>query len=326
MRRPAFTLIELLVVIAIIAVLIALLVPAVQKVREAAARAQCESQLKQVGLAMHNYYEVHKKFPPGQSTGNEDSVYPPRYRFHRGCWLQPLLPYIEQANLYKTIDAYDQSFNGAFHYMEQAPLIETIIPILMCPSDNANPKNTTAYVARPAGATPPERGQGFHGNYVVCSGNGYFNPSSSKDGTKLNGIFYALSSTKMKDIVDGTSNTLFSSEIKLIPDTTQNDLRGRYYNHFLGEATFSTKERPNTTVPDNSNLCIDDPRAPCQAVAYPYSSMPADSVVHSARSWHSGGVNVGLADGSVRFIANSVDLTTYRALGSRDGEDQVGDF
>jgi prepilin-type N-terminal cleavage/methylation domain-containing protein/prepilin-type processing-associated H-X9-DG protein len=326
-QRFGFTLIELLVVIAIIGILIGLLLPAVQKVRESANRAKCSNNLKQIGLGLHNYHSAYELFPPGQSTGNEDSVPPPNYRFHRGCWFQPILPFVEQDALYRQIDSWDRSFNGGFHYITDSPGHGTVVPSFMCPADPANPKVLTHFHDSSTG-NPVADSQGFHGNYVLCSGNDYFNPASSRDGTKLDGIFYAMSKTRIADVTDGTSNTLMSSESIIVPDNSStDDLRGRYYNHFLGEATFSTKDPPNTTLPDGSNLCITNyPMAPCQVVPYPFSSMPSSTAIHYARSYHPGGVNVGLADGSVQFMANSVDPVAFRALGTRAGGEVVANY
>jgi prepilin-type processing-associated H-X9-DG protein len=188
----------------------------------------------------------------------------------------------------------------------------------MCPSDPANPKLITKFRERSTGNAVADS-QGFHGNYVLCSGNDYFNPASSRDGTQLNGIFYVLSHTRIADIPDGTSTTLLSSESILVPDNSStDDMRGRYFNHFLGEACFSTRDAPNTSLPDGSNLCITNyPQAPCQVVPYPFGSMPSSTAIHYARSYHTGGVNAGMADGSVLFLANTIDPVTYRALGTR---------
>src|SRR5947208_2357155 len=146
--RPGFTLIELLVVIAIIAILVGLLVPAVQKVREAAARTQCQNNLKQVGLALHNYHDVYKSLPPGQTNEIVNYDYPPYGE--RRCWMQKILPYLEQGPLYQQIEAWmnqPSSPPGQAPYNAHVwwtPGRWTIVPTLMCPSDPANPKNVTA--------------------------------------------------------------------------------------------------------------------------------------------------------------------------------------
>jgi prepilin-type processing-associated H-X9-DG protein len=127
------------------------------------------------------------------------------------------------------------------------------------------------------------------------------------------------SQTTIGQITDGTSNTLFSSEINLVPDNltgagccSGNDLRGRYYNSYFGDTLFSTLNPPNTSLPDVTDLCLNLPRfAPC--------TQSNSTSEHYARSYHAGGVNVGFADGSVRFIASAINPQTFRFMGSRAG-------
>jgi prepilin-type N-terminal cleavage/methylation domain-containing protein/prepilin-type processing-associated H-X9-DG protein len=330
-RRPprlGFTLIELLVVIAIIAVLIGLLLPAVQKVREAANRAKCTSSLKQVGLALHAYHDTFNAFPPGQYNGiaiQNNGAF-----MNRGGWWQMILPYVEQPNLYKLIYAYttDPLFATKYLYITYAvnndpanpsnPGRNTIVPLFLCPSDPNSPKDSTF-----AGNE-----QGFHGNYVVCAGSTAFNPASSPQGTYLNGLFYVYSKTTISSVTDGTSNTLMGSEIMVVPDTTTNpattngnDMRGRYYNMWQGNTWFSTLYPPNTSAPDRATYCNVAnplPQAPC--------TKTASAVVESARSYHSGGVNVLFADGSVRFLSNAVDPTIYLNLGTIAGGEVAGTY
>jgi prepilin-type N-terminal cleavage/methylation domain-containing protein/prepilin-type processing-associated H-X9-DG protein len=323
--RRAFTLIELLVVIAIIGVLIALLLPAVQKVREAANRIKCQNNLKQLGLALHNYHDTIGTFPAGQWCPNLQNN-GPVYHYNRGCWFQNLLPFVEQTALFQQVDAYDQAHLNMLHYICDAPGHQTHVLTFQCPADPNAGKDITQW--NPAGTGPsdgtPQNSQGFHGNYVLCSGSTVFNPPSSPDGRDLNGIFFVQSKTRISDITDGTSNTFLSSEINLVPDVLTggpccegNDLRGRYYNSYFGDTMFTTLQPPNTSLPDITDLCIDLPRyAPC--------TESVSSAQHYARSYHSGGVNAGLADGSVRFIANAINPQTYLALGSRNGGEVIG--
>src|SRR5262249_999190 len=149
---------------------------------------------------------------------------------------------------------------------------------------------------------------------VLCGGSNYFNPQGDPNGTALNGMFYPFSQTRITDVTDGRSNTLMVGEIIVVPDTTVHDLRGRYYNTWQGNVLFSTMFPPNTTVGDRSNYCISTAMAPCQALT-------ATNVVQSARSYHSGGANFALADGSVRFINNNVNVMNYQALGTRAGNE-----
>jgi len=318
-KRRGFTLIELLVVIAIIAILIGLLLPAVQKVREAAARAQCQNNFKQFGLAMHNYHDANKRFPQGQHNYIATDLNPQtESSWNRACWWHDILPYIEQDNLYKLIHAYMNStpkppyitfaVNNAGGARSE-PGRNSVVSVSTCPSDPNGPKNKTV------GGNE----QGFHGNYVACGGSNFFNPAGDTLGANLNGMFYPQSQTKMTSVSDGTSNTLMIGEIIVSPDTGAHDLRGRYYNSWQGNVLFSTLYPPNTTVGDRSSYCNNRLEAPCQGLS-------ASNVIQSARSGHSGGVNVGMADGSVRFISNNVNLATYNALGTRALQEVLGDF
>jgi type II secretory pathway pseudopilin PulG len=316
------------VVIAIIAVLIALLLPAVQKTREAANRMRCQSHLKQLGMALHNYHSTHGTFPSGQWSPNLQEN-KPTYHFNRGCWFQDLLPFVEQSGLFQQVDGYDRAHLNGLHYICDAPGHQTHVPTFQCPSDPSAGKDLTQW--NPAGTGPsdgtPQNSQGFHGNYVLCSGSTIFNPPTSLDGRKLNGIFFVQSKVRIADIADGTSNTLLSSEINLVPDRLTggaccegNDLRGRYYNSYFGDTMFTTLQPPNTSLPDVTDLCIHLPiQAPC--------TESVSTAQHYARSHHPTGVNAGLADGSVRFIANFINPQAYLALGSRaGGEVTAGDY
>jgi prepilin-type N-terminal cleavage/methylation domain-containing protein/prepilin-type processing-associated H-X9-DG protein len=296
-RRGGFTLIELLVVIAIIAVLIALLLPAVQSAREAARRTQCVNNLKQIGLALHNYHQTVEAFPRGQHCPMGGNMVGNMY--DRGCWFQSVLPFIEQRDHGDAIQAF---VDNQVSYTYNATFTTYVIQSLICPADPNSPKTKTATGV-----------QGFHGNYVTCAGSTEFfnNTSNPKiDGTDLNGLFYVASHTRLADVTDGTSNTLMASEIIVSPDTTTHDNRGRYGNAYQGHALFSTQYPPNTKVGDLSLYCNPIPMAPCQALG----RSPA---VQSARSYHAGGVNSLLADGSVRFLKNTINPVPYQGLGSR---------
>lgn len=183
------------------------------------------------------------------------------------------------------------------------------MPLSVCPSDPNAPKVETVTGNQ----------QGFHGNYIACAGSTAFNATGTDGGALLNGVFYTFSKTRLTDIADGTSNTLLGGETVVVRDTTAHDKRGRYYNAWQGNTLFSTLYPPNTAVGDRSSYCVSGTKAPCQGLS-------ATNVNYSARSWHSGGANFVLADGSVRFIPDNVNVEAYTALGTRAGGEPAGEF
>jgi prepilin-type processing-associated H-X9-DG protein len=304
-------LIELLVVIAIIAILIGLLLPAVQKVREAAARTRCQNNLKQIGLAAHNYHDTNRCLP----TGSSDQISGDVADGKRTNWLFFILPYMEQSALYNNYYAWVQA--GGTQPWWNEPNRMLVIPTYYCPSDPHSPKTKT-HEDRGPGSD-----QGFHSNYVGCAGSTSFNPGGSL-GNNLNGIFYYASATSLMDIKDGTSNTLLTSEILVVPDDSSSpaghDVRGRMWNPAnQGAILFTTLYPPNSvTVPDRLQYCQKGVvQAPCTATT--------TDIMLLARSLHTGGVNAGLADGSVRFVSNSINPTaTWQPLGTRAGGEVIG--
>ena len=311
-RPRGFTLIELLVVIAIIAILLALLLPAVQQAREAARRAQCKSRLKQIGLALCNYHDVHSVFLMGVAGDVNSLGNPGTAEGSPISWMPPLLPYLEQQPLYAVMSPHFSTDLAAHRY----PGIHTPLPVFCCPSDPNSPKD----------AKPPSGSWGdigFAGNYVLCFGSTTLTPAESPYGRDRDGLFFARSHIGFRDITDGSSNTLMGSETVVVPDTgttaTTQDMRGQYHFGRRGGMLFSTGEPPNTAVGDRESSCIDMPAAPC-------GPRGLTDMVTYARSQHRGGVFGMLADGSVRFISDTVDAGVYRGLGTRDGGEVSGQW
>ena len=344
-RRSAFTLIELLVVIAIIAILIGLLLPAVQKVREATARTQCDNNLKQIGLACHSYNDVYKSLPYGKGKDYRSSplvpgvpVYP-RWSVHA-----LLLPFIEQDNLYKSIDfnypPETPGMGGAVAFMpayqnpgrQNAAACRTVVKTFLCPSD-------------PAPQPPDWPGQN---NYLGNLGTTYMcdvseqQPSTLDPTARADGIFYYLSNVRLTDITDGTSNTAMFSE-KLRGQGFPNPRTDMYIMPVAGSMNQAfaqcTSTNPATATPLTSKqgyswvmgeMCCTTynhmalPNSTtCASTGFP-GNMSNMAMVVPPTSMHTNGVNVLLADGSVHFVVNGISLTTWRSLGSRNGGEVLG--
>jgi prepilin-type N-terminal cleavage/methylation domain-containing protein len=301
LAKIGFTLVELLVVIAIIGILVALLLPAVQAAREAARRSECSNNFKQLGLAMHNYHDTFKVFPYGYAEAGMTTR-------RRDCWMQRVLPFIEQQPM---LDQYETQ--NPTWIMDTIPEVKDAqLDAFLCPSDGSLPA---------VGGSGGRRanGDGFLGNYVMCTGNGLIRHTAD-----LNGMFYELSSTNFAEIIDGTSNTLMGSEaVRRGKAVTGWGEPGGYWGGARwGGYGFTTLEPPNSVVPDRIYQCKDQnwPQAPCTSIG------GADNVVLFARSYHPGGVNCVLADASVQFISDTIDLVTYRAISTRRGGEPVSGF
>ena len=308
-QKSGFTLIELLVVIAIIAILIALLLPAVQQAREAARRTQCKNNLKQLGLAFHNYHDTYLIFPYAMRTLG---------RGRRETFMQPLFPFIEATNLWNLYEDWkhipDDLGNPSERPVHQAPadVRKYGVSVLACPSDPEAPGDT----------------RGYHGSYVACVGDDAStdeNPALTDPVLQKRGMLWRDSSVRIRDAIDGLSNTILTGEIIVRPTTNRVGWGepGAYWTGGqFGAALFSAAEPPNTQLPDVIYKCNADnyPKAPCLGTTNtpPY--------VQYARSFHPGGVHVGMGDGAVRFITENIDLGTWRALGTRAGGEVLGEF
>ncbi len=315
--RAAFTLIELLVVIAIIAVLIGLLLPAVQKVREAAARSQCSNNLKQIGLAFHNYHDVNKKLPTGASDGR-----PSGQTFQTCCnwddqnaatknaagqiddrtgfsWLYQILPYVEQANLYSL--------------PSRATLYATPVKIYYCPS---------ARVPTVYNGLAKSDYAGNAGNVWAADGGGTVIHTTIPWYSS-----YSYPTVTLTTISDGTSNTLLVAEKWLHPNQQGKD--GGDNEPFVnaGWDEDHVRATANGTKTYGCEYCSGSTSSAAVAINYvPRPNLQAPNPPSGTTIWnelfggpHTGGINAVLADGSVHFVNFSVDPSVWAAVGSRSG-------
>ena len=336
-RRPGFTLVELLVVIAIIGMLVAMMLPAVQAAREAARRMQCTNNLRQIGLALHNYESTHGRLPLGWN-GHVDPHVGTNYRW---SYLANILPFIEQANVLAQLDTRITLYapgGGNPPRPEHVETIMTLIPVFLCPSDRFD------YVSGPSGII-----DSAPTNYVACVGSGVNaaggEAAAGESDERADGMFSSVRWRRLAECTDGLSNTVFCSESILGP----------------GGPDPSSAEAPDPqthmalVVPFMSvTIANCDQERPGGINRFPASRgrvwagqgyentiynhfFPPNSDRYdcyfwvnrgfkAARSRHPGGVNVLMGDGAVRFVGDSVDLDTWRALATRSGGEVLGQF
>jgi prepilin-type N-terminal cleavage/methylation domain-containing protein/prepilin-type processing-associated H-X9-DG protein len=339
-RRIAFTLIELLVVIAIIAVLIGLLLPAVQKVREAAARVQCQNNLKQLGLAMHNYEGAIGHLPPAFRN-----TVPPAWKglpayFFSWSALAELNPFLEQTNIYNTMDLTQPIYVPPTYNISPTNqfAVQQIVKLFLCPSDKAQPVSV-AYGEPVIGPT----------NYAVCVGTGTTN-GGPPFGSPLNsdGMFTAGTTFRITDVSDGSSNTAMMSESLLgdgpesasgpmptVPSAVQTVYAYTGFGTPISDATCASATQWNVSNRRGFMWASGEMRCGSYNHYYLPNAPIYDCVTNdlatitsfafrAARSRHTGGVNVLFGDGGVRYINQGISPTTWRALATRSGGDIPG--
>lgn len=317
--HKGFTLVELLVVIAIIGILVGLLLPAVQAAREAARRMQCSNNVKQLALANHNHHDARKAFPPILTTGSSGATYSTQHN-----WLTYTLPYIEQSNVWSlvsfptrrpddpfyTTSNVDNSALGNAIDMNNLPASRVWIPTFICPSD---PVGGTRQPEADGGRAPT--------NYVG-------NQGSSVSFTQGNGIFFRNSKIRFGDVTDGSSNTYLVSEC-LRGDFNLSTLRDNYVGvrNVSNAADISTCQALTPNFSDRGGAWIGGQSLNSTFVT---TRPPNDRFVDcwgpsfgstnfAARSFHTGGVNMGYCDGSVRFLSSAIDQMVYASFGTREG-------
>jgi prepilin-type N-terminal cleavage/methylation domain-containing protein/prepilin-type processing-associated H-X9-DG protein len=333
--RIGFTLIELLVVIAIIAVLIALLLPAVQQAREAARRSQCKNNLKQLGLALHNYHDAAQMFPMMRGSG--------AYSYYNAVGWIGMLPYLDQGALFNQIgDAHNTS---VYSWTTTFVPFQTKLPVFICPSDPTGDATS--------GSVAPVKTR----SYRMCVGDTI---NDNFGGTSNRGMFGYISNTRMSSITDGSSNTIAMSEhiIGTVGDTRNarawvaQGITGYDTNPSVCMATASGGRYSASQAvmrPDFTNMWTDGsvhcaafttvlpPNSPSCGFSGNYVSWE----LVSATSQHVGGVHVLMADGSVRFVSENISTGTltaanvtsgaspygvWGALGSKSGSETIGEF
>ncbi len=347
-RRTAFTLIELLVVIAIIAILVALLLPAVQQAREAARRSSCKNNLKQIGLAMHNYHDTYGVFPAGyinqldgpigNSSDYSSAIAAERVSWGWGAFL---LPYIEQPALFDTLQVGNIRLKNALQQggpQDRLSAMQQTISVYRCPSDTAPQVNSSKQLTDATGtgrsvatsnyvaSNSSRRWHSQAPNPNCCAWNtgpGYQEMSQwGNNGVGANGLFWRNSSTKMRDITDGTSNTMMVGERAW-------DLPNPSGGNFTCRAAVVFGTNINN---EQSNI------HPVLGSTTSFLNASTNECNKGFSSRHAGGAQFVLADGSVRFISENIDAdnrhtggteapdSTYERLCSRDDGGVLGEF
>lgn len=317
----AFTLIELLVVIAIIAILIALLLPAVQQAREAARRSSCKNNIRQLGLALHNYHDVFSTFPIGAQFHNSLWCCGPN-------WRVSILPYLEQSPVYNQINwGAAPSFGAQTNYTEFSGGAEVfsglVVTVFECPSspiDPANPdvinntlKGQTHDYVGISGSTPDPGGR-----TTVCGNTDYGGISCS------NGILGPHYNTPIRDCTDGTSNVIIVAEQSGL--TNLQDKRNNYYGGWTGLAGGPVGARGKPPAMQHWGSGTTAIRYSINTNTLASGNDNTWDFNTTLSSFHTGGIQVTMADGSARFISENIDFNTLLKLGSMNDGQPTGEF
>jgi prepilin-type N-terminal cleavage/methylation domain-containing protein/prepilin-type processing-associated H-X9-DG protein len=320
-RRAGFTLIELLVVIAIIGTLVALLLPAVQKVRETAARVKCQNNLKQFGLACNNYHDNNQAFPPGSAWLPGTSWADIDWSARKGTWIVYSLPYMEEDNLYNQIPNKDTPHFDSIAGAAKANVLPRGLPAkLRCPSDGYNYDGPYSNYVGSMGPQCVDDQCGFTPFAQYCNEPSWgWGPSDEDEPTQGNvrGMFSRFTyAVRRVECLDGTSQTLLLGES--LPATNAHMQKGWYDNYGVQLAT--------TIIPINYPISESDKSWCGSASAGPAHSMFNNNISWGFRSRHPGGANFTFVDGSVHFLSQSINHKTFQLLGCKSDGQVVGDY
>ncbi|MCP4171064.1 MAG: DUF1559 domain-containing protein [Fuerstiella sp.] len=312
-----FTLIELLVVIAIIAVLVALLLPAVQQAREAARRTQCRNNLKQIGLALHNYHDIYNSFPPGYTARNVSRTAPVMAETGQGyAWSFAILPQIDQSNL---TDQIDTNLNA--HDPDNLSIVSrTTLNAFLCPTDPAPTVFDVTDGAGTAYTLPTSNYVGIlgYGSVTMNAGNG-------------TGVFFRNSRVRFRDITDGTSNTICVGERRhehnFAAPAPAVASHSTWYAAIPGVRRNAGMMMMPMMTEGAGSLVIGHVGQPAMMGMMAMQSTPnqTNHIVHFS-SQHTGGVQFLLCDGSVQFLSQNIDYSLFRNLGERADGNIIGEF
>ena len=335
-RKPGFTLVELLVVIAIIGVLVALLLPAVQAAREAARRTQCTNNIRQLGIAQQTYHTAHNGFPAGITVEHESGCESDWDNLPMGgicpdtlphlSYMVWMFPYFEYGTLFDRMDFSDAALQRWYEEEEDGgwgeTVLATVVPILVCPSDGIG-NNPVPLQTNPVGKFFSKS------NYLA-----FFSGCDDRDQARdiagqypeWRAVYGVNRRTKVSHISDGSSNTMMMSEyIKGVG----NDFRGYFWGAHAGGGALYAKFTPNSSIPDflfpKPGWCDPESNDPASNRPCVQGDWPARETTSTSRSMHPAGVNVLMADSSVTFVSQDIDLGVWRGMSSMQGEEMAGE-